>query len=84
MHPSLQVTPPQSFRSSPPTPPPTIKKTSDAVVGIVAEIKTRRSGHSRLNQPWASYPLSKDQYVELIQQVETNASLNGYVNQELR
>ncbi|OAQ59075.1 hypothetical protein VFPPC_12275 [Pochonia chlamydosporia 170] len=85
MQPSLRVTPPQSFRSSPPpTPPPTVKKASDATARIIAKIKARRSGLSSSNEPWVSYPLSEDQYTELTQQVQSDASLRGYVNQDLR
>jgi hypothetical protein len=84
-HPSLQVTPPQSFTSSPPlTPPPTSEKASNVVANIVTEIKARQSGHSRLTEPWVEYPLNEDQYRELLRQVQSDETVLGYVREELR
>jgi hypothetical protein len=84
-HPSLQVTPPQSFTSSPPlTPPPTSEKASHIVASIVTEIKALQSGHSRLTEPWVEYPLNEDQYGELLRQIQSDETLWSYVREELR
>ncbi|KAG8408025.1 hypothetical protein J3459_018261 [Metarhizium acridum] len=85
MHTRLQVTPPQSFRSSPPpTPPPTGEKPSRAVTGIIEDIKTRQSGHSRFTDSWIRYPLNEGQYAELLQRVQSDELLWDYVNHKLR
>jgi len=84
-HPSLQVTPPQSFTRSPPlTPPPTSEKASQVVESIVAEIKARQSRHSKSTEPWVGYSLNEGQYGELQCQIQSYESLLGYVKEELR
>lgn len=84
-HPSLQVTPPQSFASGPPlTPPPTSEKASPVVTSILTEIRARQAGHNRLPEPWVEYPLNEDQYGELLRQIRSDETLPGYVREELR
>jgi hypothetical protein len=83
--PSLHVTPPERFTSSPPlTLPPTSEKASRIVNRIVTEIKAREAGHSSLTEPWVVYPLSKDQYGELLREIQKDETLLGYVKQKLR
>jgi hypothetical protein len=85
MHPLLQVIPLQSFISSLPlTLLLTSEKVSNVVANIVTEIKARQSGHSRLTEPWVEYPLNEDQYRELLQQVQSDETVLGYVREELR
>ncbi|GAO13113.1 hypothetical protein UVI_02024720 [Ustilaginoidea virens] len=86
MHTPLQVTPPHSFRSNP-TPPPTGKKPRAItdITDIIKVIKRRQSGHCRITDPWARYPLSEGQYADLLQRVQSDDEvLWDYMNKKLR
>ena len=54
------------------------------MASIVAEIKARQSGHSRLTAPSAKYPLNEHQYGDLVRQVQSDEAFLGYVKDELR
>jgi hypothetical protein len=77
--------PPQGYTSdSPLTPPPTDEKSLRDVSSIIEEISARRDGHSDSVEPWASYTLNEDQYVELLRRVSSDKSLSGYIEHKLR
>ncbi|KAF7852606.1 hypothetical protein EAF04_010937 [Stromatinia cepivora] len=60
------VTPPQSFISkTPPTPPLTDEKTTQAASQVVREIKRRKTGRSICNNAWEEYKLNEEEYTEI-------------------
>lgn len=77
------TTPPESLISLPLTPPPTDEKTS-SVSRIVEEIRNRREGRSLTSLPWVGYTLSLEGYQNLLQQLKSDESLWGFVQDKLR
>jgi hypothetical protein len=66
----LQITPPESFTSSPPTPPATEEKTVTSISRILAEVKQHRAGNCQpAGEHWLRFSLDVYQYEELQRQL---------------
>jgi hypothetical protein len=80
----LQITPPESFTSSPPTPPPTEERTLKSISQILAEVRQYKGGYSLLvGKHWLRFPLERDQYGDLQRQLR-KADLGDYYEHKLR
>ncbi|KAH8726369.1 hypothetical protein GQ44DRAFT_758681 [Phaeosphaeriaceae sp. PMI808] len=81
---SLQITPPQSFTSSPLTPPATEEKTVTPISRILEVIGRRKAGR-RLptSEHWLRFPLNRDQYEDLHRQLR-EGDLWGYYEDKIR
>jgi hypothetical protein len=63
---SLQITPPESFTSSPPTPPATWEKSVPSISRILAEVKRRKDGYClTAGEHWLRFSLDVNQYEDL-------------------
>jgi hypothetical protein len=81
---SLQITPPESFTSSPPTPPATEEKTLTSIPQILAEVRRHKDGHIlRTSQHWLRFSLEENNYENLQRQLR-KANLWDYHEHKLR
>ncbi|RDW56352.1 hypothetical protein BP5796_13227 [Coleophoma crateriformis] len=78
------ATPPDSFTSAPPTPPPTDQKTKITIFRIVQHLQTYRAGRDLNRIPWSGYSLSPEGYQELLRHLKSNQSLWTWVQDKLR
>ena len=68
--PLLQITPPESFTSSPPTPPASEEKSATSISRILAEVARHKAGHCLpAGEYWIRFPLDEQQYEELQRQL---------------
>ncbi|CZT13825.1 uncharacterized protein RAG0_17316 [Rhynchosporium agropyri] len=80
----LQITPPESVASSPPTPPATEEKTSTSISQILREVRRHKDGHSLpAGEYWLRFPLDEDQYDDFQRQLR-KANLWDYHEHKLR
>ncbi|KAG9246897.1 hypothetical protein BJ878DRAFT_532941 [Calycina marina] len=81
----LQITPPESFTSSPPTPPATEEKSVPSISRIITEVRRHKDGHYlNTGEHWLRYdyfPLA-ELYV-LRMPSSLHESLGSYITQEL-
>lgn len=67
----LQTTPPESFTSTPPTPPATEEKALSSIPRILAEVRRHRDGCSpSAGKHWLRFPLEIYQYGDLQRQLQ--------------
>ncbi len=75
----LQITPPESFTSSPPTPPATEEKIVPSISRILAAIKQHKAGNRiRTGEHWLRVSLDGNQYEELQRQLRKDNLWDHY------
>lgn len=75
----LQITPPESFTSSPPTPPVTEEKIVPPISRILAVVKQYRAGNRiPTGEHWLKVSLDGYQYEELQRQLRKNNLWDHY------
>jgi len=80
----LQITPPESFTCSPPTPPATEEKTEPSISRIIAEVRQYRAGGCQpAGEHWLRFSLDVYQYEELQRQLRKE-NLWDYYTHKLR
>jgi len=81
---SLQITPPESFTSSPPTPPATEEKTLTSIPQILAGVRRHKDGYSLpAGEHWLRFSLEEDHYRNLQRKLR-KANLWDYYEHKLR
>ncbi|KAG9229628.1 hypothetical protein BJ875DRAFT_488739 [Amylocarpus encephaloides] len=75
----LQITPPESFTSSPPTPPATEEKSVPAISHVLAEVRQHKDGHYPApGEHWHKFPLNGHQYDGLQRQLRKEGLWDHY------
>lgn len=75
----LQITPPESFTSSPPTPSTTEEKSVPAISHVLAEVRRHRDGHYPApGEQWLKFPLNGHQYDNLQRQLRKDDLWDHY------
>lgn len=79
---SWQITPPGSFDSSPPTPPPTDRKT----VSNIRSILNGFQSHYRCSRstPWLVYSLRREKYENVLQLLKSDTDLDRHIKCKVR
>lgn len=78
---ATEITPPGSFLESPLTPPLT-KEKSKTTQRVLNYFKLHRAGHRP--QLWWQHRLALDEYTEVLQVLDGDDSLRGYIEDKVR
>jgi hypothetical protein len=78
------ITPPSSFLSAPPTPPPTDEKAFPQTTRVLSLFKDIEVGKQIKVQPWIEFQLAPGEYDEIERRLKRDESLFGYVEDKIR
>ncbi|KAH0548093.1 hypothetical protein GP486_008173 [Trichoglossum hirsutum] len=84
MLPPLSTTPPDRSIKQLPSPPPSSEKRSAAVARVISLFRRHREGKLTGEEEWVQVPIQPSEYSELLQQLDQDEDLCGYIEDELR